>query len=74
MAAGGAASEACSNFGVEAGPYARCGSVKRVTIGVGQAMLVLHVLRSSTHGLLEINCTLFQGRPFQASRIQGWTA
>jgi hypothetical protein len=27
-------------LGVEDGPYARCGSVKRVTIGVGQAMLV----------------------------------
>ena len=30
------------------GPYARCGSVKRVTIGVGQAMLVSACSTTST--------------------------
>lgn len=40
LATGRVQTRRCCALGVEGGPYVRCGSVKRVTTGVLQAMLV----------------------------------
>ena len=67
--AGKLRNEAVRLWGVLGGedPYARCGSVKRVTIGVGQAMLVL----CSSTPLRQLQCATTWARSGSA-RARFW--